>query len=900
MRPATSGSADAKTDWHARSPEACLNQLASSPAGLSAEEASSRLQRLGPNQLPEPRRPGRLQRFLRQFASPLLYVLLIAAGFSLLLGEMVDAGVIVAVVVANAVLGFLHEDRAEAALASIRELLTRQSTVLRDGQRQTVTTELLVPGDWLVLQAGERLPADVRLINGKGLRVDEAALTGESVPVDKLPATLPAAAPLAERSNMLFAGTLIVAGQGEGLVVETAERTELGAINRLVAATEAVATPLLIQMARFSTLLAFAISLIAALVMLTAWLLLGMPLAHTFMAAVGIAVAAIPEGLPAVLTITLALGVHRMALNRAIIRELPAVETLGSVSVICSDKTGTLTQNRMMVARVATADGTFRIEGDGYAPEGAIYLHEHGQLLTLFDELQEIARAATLCNDANLLHDGKAWLHEGDPTEAALLAFAGRAGLNHPLIDSQFPRKDLIPFDPSYQLMATLHHDHYGHDFIYIKGAPEQILTRCNHALKNGCTEPLDMSYWKARIQEFSAQGMRVLAVAMRPLETAQNELQFADIEGGLTLLGLAGLKDPPRPEAQQAVQACLAAGIQVKMITGDHPDTATAIGMELGIVGASPALAGSELDQLDDMALARRVKTTAIFARMSPEHKLRLVRALQADGMTVAMTGDGVNDAPALAAADIGIAMGQQGTAVAREASKMVLADDNFATIVRAVEVGRTVYANLIKSIRFALPTNGGQGLVVIVGLFAGGMMPITPLQILWVNLAISVFLGLVFAFEPGERHLMQCPPRPRQSHIIDKQMVWQITLVSVLLMLITFAAFEWSLARYGSIEIARGAALNALVLGQIAYLFNMRFSGSSFNRRLFSGNRLLWPAISLLLLAQAGLLYWQPVAIVFGVAGPPLQAWLFGIAGAGILFLLMEGQKRLFSRAR
>lgn len=881
--------------WHALDTAAGKQILQSEAAGLSAAEAAERLLRVGPNRLPEARRPGMVRRFLRQFASPLLYVLLAAALVSLLLGKWGDALVILAVLLANAVLGFIYEDRAEAALASIKSLVAQQCTVIRDGSRKLIAVEELVPGDRVVLQAGDRLPADLRLLAGRGLRADESALTGESVPVDKYDGVLAPATSLAERHNMLFAGTLLVAGQGEGLVVETGAATELGGISTLVAATKPPTTPLLAQMDRLASTLSWFILILSALLMLAAWSVLQLPMTDTFQAAVAMAVAAIPEGLPAVLTITLALGVHRMARHRAIIRELPAVETLGAVNVICTDKTGTLTQNRMTVVCAAIADGLFRIEGAGYAPEGRIY-QQHGlNPLTLFDELEEIARAATLCNDANLLFDGQNWHLEGDPTEAALLAFAGRAGVDHTVLDGQYPRKDLIPFDSSYPLMATLHHDHSGHEFIYIKGAPEHVLSNCMWQLQNGAGATLDRHYWEERLNEFSSAGMRVLALAFKPLEQQIDSLSLADVQNGLTLLGLVGLKDPLRPEAQQAVARCIEAGIRVKMMTGDHPQTALAIARELDLAANGEVITGPEIDAIDDKALQRRVQDTDVFARMSPEHKLRLVSVLQQAGLTVAMTGDGVNDAPALAAADIGIAMALQGTAAAREASKMVLADDNFATIEQAVEVGRTIYANLSKAVHFSLQTNAGQSLVVIFGLFIGHIMPVTPLQILWVNLVIAVCLGLAFAFEPPETDLMRRMPRGRNDPMLTRQALTRIGFAALLLTLMTFVIFEIGTAMEVDLAGIRGATVTTLVFGQIALMFNMRLSGSGMTRKVLVGNPAIWPSIAVLLLAQGALLYSPWLARAFDLAPPPLLLLASGALMGGMVFLLMELQKHL-----
>ncbi len=733
--------------WHARTQDEALAGLESTLQGLSGEEAARRLAEHGPNRLPPPKKRGPLARFLAQFHNVLIYVLLAAVAVTAALGHSVDSGVILAVVLANTVIGFFQEGKAEAALDAIRNMLSHTAAVLRNGRRREIPAEELVPGDIVFLASGDKVPADLRLIEARSLRVEEAALTGESVAVEKDIAPVAEAAPIGDRRSMAYSGTLVTYGQAKGLVTATGEATEIGRIGRMLAEVEEIATPLLRKMAVFARWLTGAILIAAAALFAFGVAVRGFSAAEMFTAAVGLAVAAIPEGLPAILTVTLAIGVQRMARRRAIVRRLPAVETLGSVTVICSDKTGTLTKNEMTVQRVVTAGRVFEVGGAGYAPHGGFGVD--GAELALQDapELADIARAALLCNDAVLHEAGGEWKLEGDPTEGALLTLALKAGLERHYESEALPRIDAIPFESEHRFMATLHHDHAGHAFAFVKGAPERLLRMCTRQRVAGEDRPLDEGYWQRQVEALAAAGQRVLALAEAPMEKGKRELDFADVEQGLTLLALVGIIDPPREEAIAAVAQCRAAGIRVKMITGDHGVTARAIGAAMGIGDGRRALTGAEIEELDDAALRGAVREVDVFARASPEHKLRLVRALQAEGEIVAMTGDGVNDAPALKAADVGVAMGLKGTEAAKEAADMVLADDNFASIAHAVEEGRTVYDNLRKAITFLLPINGGESLSLVAAVLLGLTLPITPVQILWVNMVSSVALAMTLA---------------------------------------------------------------------------------------------------------------------------------------------------------
>ncbi|CAG0951593.1 H+-transporting ATPase [Rhodocyclaceae bacterium] len=811
--------------WHSRTKEEAFAGLESTPQGLSAEEAARRLATHGPNRLPPPKKRGALVRFLAQFHNVLIYVLLAAVAVTAALGHYVDSGVILAVVLANTVIGFFQEGKAESALDAIRNMLSHTAAVLRDGRRREIPAEELVPGDIVFLASGDKVPADLRLVEARSLRVDEAALTGESVAVEKDIAPVAEAAPIGDRRPMAYSGTLVTYGQAKGLVTATGEGTEIGRIGRLLAEVEDIATPLLRKMAVFARWLTGAILLSAAALFAFGVLARGFSAAEMFTAAVGLAVAAIPEGLPTILTVTLAIGVQRMARRHAIVRRLPAVETLGSVTVICSDKTGTLTKNEMTVQRVVTAGRVFEVDGAGYAPHGGFSVD--GAELAPQDapELADIARAALFCNDAVLHEAGGAWKLEGDPTEGALLTLALKAGLDRHHESESLPRVDAIPFESEHRFMATLHHDHAGHAFAFVKGAPERLLQMCVRQRVAGEDRPLDAGYWHRQVEALAAAGQRVLALAEAPMEKGKRELDFADVEQGLTLLALVGIIDPPRAEAIAAVAQCRAAGIRVKMITGDHGVTARAIGAAMGIGDGRRVLTGAEIEALDDAALRGAVREVDVFARASPEHKLRLVRALQAEGEIVAMTGDGVNDAPALKQADVGVAMGLKGTEAAKEAAEMVLADDNFASIAHAVEEGRTVYDNLRKAITFLLPINGGESLSLVAAVLLGLTLPITPVQILWVNMVSSVALAMVLAFEPTEREVMRRPPRPPGEPVISGFLVWRILLVSLLFLAGIFGMFELALLRGAPVEEARTVAVNTLVAMEVFYLFSVRY---------------------------------------------------------------------------
>jgi calcium-translocating P-type ATPase len=857
-------------DAHAKPATECLAVLDTTPMGLASTEAARRLEQHGPNRLPEQRGRGPILRFLVHFNNVLIYVLLGAAVVTGVLQHWVDTGVILAVVLANAVIGFVQEGKAEAAMSAIRQMLAPHAAVLRDGQRVTLDGADLVPGDIVLLEAGDKVPADLRVLEARGLAAQEAILTGESVPVEKGPEPVAALAALGDRRSMLWSGTLVTQGTARGLVVATGAGTEIGRIGGLLAGVEQLTTPLVAQMDHFARWLSFLILLCAGLLLLYGYFVGHLPFADLFMAVVGVAVAAIPEGLPAVMTITLAIGVQAMARRNAIVRRLPAIEAIGSVSVICTDKTGTLTRNEMVVAEVETPDGRFSVAGEGYAPQGTI---------TPGGDLTALARAAALCNDAQLRCRDGIWTVEGDPMEGALLAFAGKTGA-----ETTARRLDAIPFDSRHRFMAVLS-EGPGGGRTHVKGAPERVLRMCGG---------IDHRQWHDRAETLARQGLRVLALAERA--EPGDRIDAATLEEGLTFLGLVGLIDPPRPEAIAAVAECRAAGIRVKMITGDHAGTAAAIARQIGLETPDRVLTGHDLDKLDDAQLALEVVGTSVFARTSPEHKLRLVTALQSHGLSVAMTGDGVNDAPALKRADAGIAMGLKGSEAAKEAADLVLADDNFASIAAAVREGRTVYDNLKKVISWTLPTNAGESMVVVLALLLGFALPVTAVQILWINLITAITLGLALAFEPTEAGTMARPPRPRHAPILSGELVWHVILVATLFLAAVFGVFTYALDKGYPVALAQTMAMNTLVVLEIFHLFFIRnIHTTSLTWAAARGTRVVWTVVLAITAAQFAVTYLPPMQAVLGTVPVPLSDGLLIVGIGAAFFALLEIEKQI-----
>ncbi len=880
--------------WHALPPETVVQALNSTPHGLTQEEAKRRRHRYGPNRLPSPPRPPAWRRFLAQFDNLLIYILLSAAVITAALGYWVDTGAILGVVVINAVIGFIQEGKAEDALDAIRRLLTPKAVVRRDGRLVEITAEEVVPGDIVLLAAGDRVPADLRLLEAHELAIDESLLTGESVPQAKRPTPNAPDTPLAERHAMAYSGTLVTRGNGIGIAVATGPASEIGRIGALLEQVETLRTPLQDKLDRFARGITAATLLLAALAFALG-LLRGYGWMEMFLASVGLAVALIPEGLPAILTITLTVGVRRMARRQAIIRRLPAVETLGAVTVICSDKTGTLTKNEMTLTRIVLPAALVEVEGAGYDPHGDFLLAGEAIDPLRHPALERLLRAGALCNDAELHLDAAGPHITGDPLEAALLVAAVKAGMALDRLQEEWPRLDTLPFDTARRYMATLHHDHQGHVEIFLKGAPERVLDLCSHQWDEHGPRPLDRAWWEERAHELASQGLRLLAIAHRPLPTEHSTLQENDLES-MVLLGLIGVIDPPRPEAIRAVDTARRAGIQVKMITGDHAVTAQAIGRQLGIGDGRRILTGAELADLPEAALHHAVREVDIFARTTPEQKLQLVEALQANGEVTAMTGDGVNDAPALRRADIGIAMGAKGSEVAKEAAEMVLADDNFATIIHAVEEGRTLYDNIKKALLFILPTNGGQAGVILAAVAIGSALPVSAAQILWINMITTVTLALALAFEPAEGDVMHRPPRPPKAPLLNGYLLWRILFVAALMVAGAFFTFHWGLGQGLPLEQARTLAVNTIVVFEAFYLFNSRFFQQSALKldRLLS-NRVALLSLATLVFIQTAYTYAPPLQHLFQSAPLTAAQWGLIFALGALLFLVVELEKAL-----
>jgi Ca2+-transporting ATPase len=912
VTPPTSDSpGPADPEWHALSAVEALALAGSGHDGLDAAEAARRLDADGPNLLPRAAGEGPWRILWRQLDSPLILVLVGSAVVAALLGERTDAAVVGAVVVINTLIGFFQEYRAGRAIESLSSLVPENATVLRGGARSEVPVAGLVRGDLVVLASGDRVPADLRLLSVKGLRIEEATLTGESVPAEKGVAAADPDTSLGDRACIAFAGTLVASGTGTGLVVATAAATELGKISGLLQQAGSLETPLTRALAKVGKAITLAIlAVTVVLIVVGAWRSVGQgvplvaALRQMLVFAISLAVGAIPEGLPAIVTIALAVGVQRMARRRAIIRKLPAVETLGSTSVICSDKTGTLTRNEMTVQALWAGGELLEVEGIGWGGEGGF--RRHGEATPPSPAATRLLEAAALCSDATVEPAAGGWSVSGDPTEAALVVAARKAGLEATALRAGQPRLDAIPFESEHQFMATLHRRAGQPPRLLMKGAPEVVVARCPAELRAPAL---------AQVEALAARGMRVLAVAERGWPGGGAELQPADLTSGFELLGLVGMIDPPRAEAIAAVAACHAAGIDVKMITGDHLGTARAIGRELGLLQAgAAAMTGAQLARLDDSALRPVAVRTNVFARVSPGQKLRLVRALQQEGLVVAMTGDGVNDAPALKQADIGVAMGITGTSVSREAADMVLTDDDFATIVAAVEEGRRVYDNLVKSLAFVLPTNLGLALIFVCAVFAfpfdvatqALLLPVRPTQLLWINLIAAVTLALPLAFEAMERDVMTRPPRDPDAPLLSGLVLRRTGVVSLVM---TAGAVGLFLHEWGR-ELGVGAppalalaeaqtmAVTAVILFQIFYLLESRsLTGSILGASLLSNPALL-PGIGAVLGLQSLLVWWPPLQRIFGTAA--LDAADVGTAAlvASVIFPVMAVEKALTRR--
>lgn len=873
--------------------EDVLAKTNSTTDGLNRTEAENRLREYGENALPQKAGKPAWLRFLLHFNDVLIYVLLGAAVLTTTMGHWVDTLVILGVAVINAMIGHIQESKAEKSLQSIRNMLSSEAIVVRNAHHETVATTALVPGDIVIIRAGDRIPADLRVIESHNLQVEESILTGESTVVEKHAQALAGELPLGDRLNMLYSGTTVSAGAGRGVVVATGSETELGHINKMMSDIETHRTPLMIQMDQLGKAIFMLIMIMMAALFVFSFMFRDLPVSELLLSLISLAVASVPEGLPAIISIILSLGVQKMAQHKAIIRKLPTVETLGAMTVICSDKTGTLTMNEMTVQTIITADKTLQVEGNSYEPVGRIYEQNPSSPIAIAGGslLERYFRAIDLCNDSQLFQDeNQLWRIAGNPTEGALKTLAKKVEL--PETETEF--LSTIPFDSQHKYMSALYRL-AGEEVIFLTGAPDVLFRLCQYQQTDHGLMPIDQAYWNTKIEEYAKKGLRMVAAAWKPGRKGQKTLCHDDFQEGTILLGIAGMMDPPRPEAVAAIRNCLQAGIRVKMITGDHPQTAMSIGKLLGIRHTQSAITGRELGQMDDAQLGEAAQRFDIFARTSPEDKLRLVQALQKKNDVVGMTGDGVNDAPALRQADVGIAMGIKGTEVTKEAADMVLTNDNFATIASAVREGRRVYDNLKKTILFIMPTNLAQGMLIIIALLAGNLMPLTPVLILWMNMATSATLSFGLAFEAGEKNIMNRPPRKPGMHVMDGFAIWRVIFVGSMIACSAFALEAW-LQPYGySPEFIRTVLLQMLVTAQWFYMINCRVTESfSLNRGLLR-NKGIWIVSAVLLVLQMLIIYAPFMQMLFGTEALPLRYWGMTFAIGFVMLLIVEVEKSL-----
>jgi len=885
-------------DFEAMPADEALAALGADGNGLSEAEAARRLEQYGANVLPPAARRSSLARFLDQFRNLLIYVLVASAVVTAVIGHWTDTAVIMAVVIANAIMGWFQEGRAEQALAAVSKLLAATAIVVRGGERREIPAAELVPGDVVFVESGARVPADLRLLSATSLSIDESLLTGESVPVMKSVEAVEAGLSLGDRTSMAFSGTTVSTGQATGVVVATGQHSELGKIGHLVESVENLETPLLERLSRTARNLTYVILAFSAVTFAIGLLIGELPTEELFLAAVALAVSAIPEALPAIMTIILAFGVRRMAAKGALIRRLPAVETLGSVTVICTDKTGTLTRNELVARAVATRACTYHVTGEGYAPDGTVADGEgRPTSADAASILGEILRAGVLCNDARLAETGDGWTVAGDPIEGALVALGARAGLRRDAVEAERPRIATLPFESEFRYMATLH-DGGEHHALFVKGAPEKVLELCDTERTPDGTGPIDRTAWVNEVERMAEEGMRVLAFAAADAGRAET-LERETVGRGLVFLGLVGFIDPARPEAVKAVVDCLGAGIAVKMITGDHAATARAIGAEVGLDVSAGAITGAELAALDDAAFAEAAVRVNVFARVDPEQKLRLVKALQADGHLVAMTGDGVNDAPALRRAEIGVAMGQKGSDAARQAAGMVLVDDNFPTIANAVREGRTVDQNLRKTLGYILPTNAGESLLLIGAILIGATLPISALQIIWINFVTETTLSLSLAFEPQSKGVMNRKPRPRGASLISRYGFFRIAFIGVVMAAVAAGLFAYAIGDDRPLEVARALAVNAIVAGEVSFLLVIGTLGLPWRRSEDSNRAIPWMILAVVVL-QVLATQWRVLADALGMAPLSFGEWGLVIAAGLIVYVAAEAERRISARWR
>ncbi|WP_031423799.1 cation-transporting P-type ATPase [Exiguobacterium sp. NG55] len=872
--------------WHALEVDEVRTHVETDlESGLTTESVTSRQDEFGKNVLPEKEKTPEIIKFLRQFNDVLVYVLLAAAVVTGFLGEYIDTIVIVLVVTIIGVVGYLQENKAEEALEGIKKLLETKATIVRNGKQSEIDSSDLVVGDVLVLAAGDKVPADARVVQAEKFKVEESALTGEATTVEKKSDVVKEEAVLADRKNMVYSGTSVATGSAKAIVTAIGEGTELGQINASISEVQTVKTPLIRQTTKFGQTVSIAILIISVVIYAFGYFLRDYEPVELMLTTIGLAVAAIPEGLPAVISIILALGVRNMAEQKAIVRSLPSVETLGAVSVICTDKTGTLTKNEMTVKQIVTAKHDIEVSGSGYAPNGDLELN--GQPFDLDDDesMIDLLTVGKTCNDSQLNEEDGDWVINGDPTEACLLTVAEKA--ERPIERLKVISK--IPFDSEYKYMATLV-DYKGERMIFVKGAPDRLFDMAS-------SEDFKQDYWDEKRKEIADRGQRVLGAGLKRVDSSKASIDHEDVEDGLTFLGLFGIVDPPRQEAIDAVAACRDAGIRIKMITGDHKDTAVAIAKELGME-VEGALEGRELTDMTDEEIKEASVHNDVFARTSPNDKLRLVNGLQENGLITSMTGDGVNDAPALKRADIGVAMGIKGTEVAKEASQMVLVDDNFKTIYNAVREGRRVYDNLKKTILFLLPTNGGQALLVAMSILLGAAAPLSPVQILWVNMVVAITLSLAIAFEPLEESTMKRPPRPANVPLLSRYYIFRVTFVSIIIgggsLWINYMLgdFDYSTEKLQTIT------LNAIVMAQLFHLYNCRTElAPAFNRHFFD-NKIAFLVSALLIALQLFITYVPFMHTLFGTAPLTWEDWIYPVAFGAVVFIIVEIEKAISRR--
>lgn len=827
---------------HSVQKEELLRELSSDRVnGLSSLQADTAIQKYGQNSVQKAKRLSAFMRFLLQFHNPLIYILFASGIVASVLGEVVDAAVIFGVVLANSIIGYIQEDKAENAIAALDDMIVTAATVIRDGEKHKIDAKLLTIGDIVILSSGDKVPADMRLLEINNLQIDESMLTGESLSVFKKDTLLDSFTPLADRVNMAYAGSLVVYGQAYGVVTAIGDNTEIGKIAKLLHGAKKLETPLLKKVGELShIILIFIIGL--SLLTFVIGILRGESVADMLMASVALAVGAIPEGLPAAMTIMLAIGVSAMAAKNAIIRTLPSVETLGCATVICSDKTGTLTKNEMTVQKLFADETLYHVSGIGYESDGETLLNL--QPIKPSGGLLHLLSIGALCNDSELKKEGKKLLVVGDPTEAALIVSAQKGGLSKSELEIEYPRIDTLPFESDRQFMATLHAKN-GKNLLFVKGSVEKI--------QELCKGKIDAS----KAEEMAHEGLRTLAFASKEVDAKHTKIT-EDILTDMEFIGFQAMMDPPREEAKKAVEVCKKAGIVVKMITGDHAATAKNIAISLGISKEDEkAITGTELEAMDDETLKNAVKNVNVYARVSPNQKLRLVEAMQANGEVVAMTGDGVNDAPALKRSNIGVAMGKGGTDAAREAADMALSDDNFASIVAAVEEGRNIYEKFIKFIIWTLPTNIGEGMVIFFAILVGTTLPMLPTQVLWINMTTAVLLGLMLVFEPNEKAIMTRAPRVQSDSIISAQALFRMLLIGTIMLIVTFLAFEYELSQGESEEYARTVAVTIFIAIETFYLFSCRSLTESVFKMNFFTNKPLLIGVAIMAILQAAFIY-------------------------------------------